>query len=125
MLTAVPCVEAWLQRSFRLRPAWRRHLLQDGVLRGQGRCPRARPRPGPRARPHGITANAIAPGPIDTDIMGGTLTEERKAVMIADLLVDRLGTTDDIASAIDFLLERGSGYITGQTLNVDGGLYMQ
>ncbi|GAB2621727.1 SDR family NAD(P)-dependent oxidoreductase [Pseudactinotalea suaedae] len=74
--------------------------------------------------PHGITVNAIAPGPIDTDIMGGTLTEERKAIMAADLLVGRVGTVDDIAAAITFLLGEESGYITGHTLNVDGGMYM-
>lgn len=74
--------------------------------------------------PHGITVNAIAPGPIDTDIMGGTLSEERKAALVADLLVDRVGTTADIAAAISFLLGAESGYITGQTLNVDGGLYL-
>jgi NAD(P)-dependent dehydrogenase (short-subunit alcohol dehydrogenase family) len=74
--------------------------------------------------PHGITVNAIAPGPIDTDIMGGALSEERKAELVADLLVNRVGTADDIAAAISFLVAPESGYITGQTLNVDGGLYM-
>jgi 2-hydroxycyclohexanecarboxyl-CoA dehydrogenase len=74
--------------------------------------------------PHGVTANAIAPGPIDTDIMGGTLSEERKAELVAELLTDRVGTPDDIASAIAFLLAEESGYITGHTLNVDGGMYM-
>jgi 2-hydroxycyclohexanecarboxyl-CoA dehydrogenase len=75
--------------------------------------------------PYGITVNAIAPGPIDTDIMGGTLTAERKQAMVATLLVDRVGTTDDIAAAIRFLLDEESGYITGQTINVNGGLYLQ
>jgi 2-hydroxycyclohexanecarboxyl-CoA dehydrogenase len=74
--------------------------------------------------PYGITVNVIAPGPIDTDIMGGTLTEERKAELVADLVVNRVGTTDDIAAAISFLVGAESGYISGQTLNVDGGLYM-
>lgn len=74
--------------------------------------------------PYDVTVNAIAPGPIDTDIMGGTLTDERKAAMAADLLVNRVGTVDDIASAIEFLVSPRSGFITGQTLNVDGGLYM-
>jgi NAD(P)-dependent dehydrogenase (short-subunit alcohol dehydrogenase family) len=74
--------------------------------------------------PLGITANTIAPGPIDTDIMGGTLTDERRTELAADLLVGRIGTTDDIAAAIAFLLADSSGFITGQTLNVDGGLYM-
>jgi len=74
--------------------------------------------------PHGVTVNAIAPGPIDTDIMGGALSDERKAELVADLVVDRVGTVDDIAAAISFLMSPESGYITGQTLNVDGGLYM-
>jgi 2-hydroxycyclohexanecarboxyl-CoA dehydrogenase len=74
--------------------------------------------------PHGVTVNAIAPGPIDTDIMGGTLTEERKTTMAADGVLDRIGTVDDIAAAVEFLLGPDTGFITGQTLNVDGGLYM-
>ncbi len=71
-----------------------------------------------------VTVNAIAPGPIDTDIMDGPLTAERKATLVADLLVTRVGTTDDVACATRFLLSEEAGYITGQTLNVDGGLYM-
>ncbi|WIE55629.1 SDR family NAD(P)-dependent oxidoreductase [Curtobacterium sp. MCBD17_003] len=74
--------------------------------------------------PLGVTANAIAPGPIDTDIMGGTLTEERKAEMAADLLVGRIGTVDDVAVAVEFLLREDTGFITGHTLDVNGGLYM-
>ena len=74
--------------------------------------------------PYDITVNAISPGPIDTDIMGGTLTDERKAAMAADLVVNRVGTPRDIAAAIAFLLSEDTGYISGQTLNVDGGLYM-
>jgi 2-hydroxycyclohexanecarboxyl-CoA dehydrogenase len=74
--------------------------------------------------PYGITANAIAPGPIDTDIMGGTLSDDRKAELVADLVVNRVGTTADIAAAISFLVSAESGYISGHTLNVDGGLYM-
>lgn len=73
---------------------------------------------------YGITVNAISPGPIDTDIMGGTLTEERKAAMAQDLLTSRIGSPRDIAAAIHFLISDDAGYITGQTLNVDGGLYM-
>ncbi len=74
--------------------------------------------------PHGITANAVSPGPIDTDIMGGTLSEERKRELAADLVVGRIGTPSDVAAAIAFLLSDESGFISGQTLNVDGGLYM-
>jgi len=71
-----------------------------------------------------ITVNAISPGPIDTDIMGGTLSEERKDELTKDLVVNRVGSTRDIAAAIAFLVSEDSGYISGQTLNVDGGLYM-
>ena len=74
--------------------------------------------------PYDITVNAISPGPIDTDIMGGTLSPERKAELVADLVVNRVGTVRDIAAAIGFLISEDAGYISGQTLNVDGGLYM-
>nr|WP_238590164.1 SDR family oxidoreductase [Pseudonocardia sp. AL041005-10] len=74
--------------------------------------------------PHGITANVIAPGPIDTDIMGGTLSPERKAAMAADGVVSRIGTPHDVAAAAAYLIGPDSGFVTGQTLNVDGGLYM-
>ncbi|MFJ7750851.1 SDR family NAD(P)-dependent oxidoreductase [Arthrobacter sp. NPDC097144] len=71
-----------------------------------------------------ITVNAISPGPIDTDIMGGTLSEERKEELTRDLVVNRIGSPRDIAAAIAFLISEDAGYISGQTLNVDGGLYM-
>lgn len=74
--------------------------------------------------PFNVTVNAISPGPIDTDIMGGTLSEERKEEMVKDLVVNRVGTPRDIAAAISFLIGEDTGYISGQTLNVDGGLYM-
>ncbi|GHG51444.1 3-oxoacyl-ACP reductase [Sinomonas cellulolyticus] len=73
----------------------------------------------------GITVNVVAPGPIDTDIMGGTLTEERKEKMAADGVLPRIGTPRDIAAAIAYLISEDAGYVTGQTLNVNGGLYMQ
>lgn len=74
--------------------------------------------------PYGVTVNAISPGPIDTDIMGGTLTEERKSELAADLLVTRIGSTHDVAAAISYLVGEDASFVTGQTLNVDGGLYM-
>ena len=73
---------------------------------------------------NGVTVNAISPGPIDTDIMGGTLTDERKTALAADGVLPRIGTPRDIAAAIAYLISEDAGFVTGQTLNVDGGLYM-
>ena len=72
----------------------------------------------------GITVNVISPGPIDTDIMGGALTEDRKEAMAADGVLSRIGTPRDIAAAIAYLISEDAGFVTGQTLNVGGGLYM-
>jgi 2-hydroxycyclohexanecarboxyl-CoA dehydrogenase len=71
---------------------------------------------------HGITVNAVSPGPIDTDIMGGQLSEQRKTELVRDLVVDRVGTVEDVAAVIEFLLGPDTGYITGATYNVNGGL---
>ncbi|MGV9800702.1 SDR family NAD(P)-dependent oxidoreductase [Mycobacterium sp. NPDC003449] len=70
----------------------------------------------------GVTVNVVSPGPIDTDIMGGALTEERKAEMIGGLLVDRVGSPRDIAATIEFLLSEDAGFITAAVYNVNGGL---
>jgi len=71
---------------------------------------------------HNITVNAVAPGPIDTDIMGGTLSDERKSAMAADILMGRVGTRDDVAALIAFLLSSDAGYITAATYDINGGL---
>ena len=72
--------------------------------------------------PHNITVNSVAPGPIDTEIMGGTLTEERKAAMSADIPLGRVGTVDDVAALLTFLMSEDAGYITAATYDVNGGL---
>ncbi|GAB3609300.1 MULTISPECIES: SDR family NAD(P)-dependent oxidoreductase [Humibacter] len=73
---------------------------------------------------YGVTVNAIAPGPINTDIMGGPLTEERKARMATDGVLNRIGEPLDVAAAVSYLISEDAGFVTGHTLNVDGGLYM-
>ncbi len=74
--------------------------------------------------PHGITVNVIAPGPVDTEIMGGKLTDERKADMSAGIPVGRVGQPVDIAATINFLLSESAGYLNGSTVQVDGGKHM-
>ncbi len=73
--------------------------------------------------PFGVCANSISPGPVDTDIMGGTLDEERRNAMAADTVLGRISTTDDVAAATGFLLSEEAGHITGQTLSINGGLH--
>jgi 3-oxoacyl-[acyl-carrier protein] reductase len=70
-----------------------------------------------------ITVNAIAPGFIVTD-MTDELNEEVKEAMLSQIPLSRFGKADDIANAVCFLASENSGYITGQTLQVDGGMVM-
>jgi 3-oxoacyl-[acyl-carrier protein] reductase len=69
----------------------------------------------------GITANAIAPGFIDTE-MTQKLSEEQRQEIISRIPSGRLGSPEDVASAICFLASEEAGYITGQVLTVDGGI---
>ncbi|WP_419877073.1 3-oxoacyl-[acyl-carrier-protein] reductase [Brevibacillus centrosporus] len=71
----------------------------------------------------GITVNAVAPGFIDTE-MTSVLSEDVKASMMGQIPLGRLGQTDDIASVVLFLASDAANYMTGQTLHVDGGMYM-
>lgn len=71
----------------------------------------------------GITVNAIAPGFIETD-MTRDLKEDTRSAMLEQIPLQRLGAVDDIAAAAAFLVSPGAAYITGETLNVNGGLYM-
>ena len=72
----------------------------------------------------GITVNCVAPGFIDTD-MTKTLPEEQQAALKTQIPLGRLGSPDDIAHAVAFLASPQAGYITGTTLHVNGGMYMQ
>ncbi len=71
----------------------------------------------------GITVNVVAPGFIDTD-MTKALGEEARKALLERVPAQRLGAAEDIAAAVAFLASREAGYITGNTLHVNGGLYM-
>jgi len=70
-----------------------------------------------------ITVNTVAPGFITTD-MTNALSEEQRNAIFARIPMQKLGTVDDIAAAVLFLASKEAGYITGQTLHVNGGMYM-
>jgi 3-oxoacyl-[acyl-carrier protein] reductase len=70
-----------------------------------------------------ITVNAVAPGFIDTD-MTRVLPEAQRTALIAQIPAGRLGSAADIAAAVAFLASPAAGYITGQTLSVNGGMLM-
>jgi len=70
-----------------------------------------------------ITVNAIAPGFIDTD-MTRELSEDNKALMLQQIPLGRLGQAEEIAALVAFLVGEQAGYITGETIHVNGGMYM-
>jgi 3-oxoacyl-[acyl-carrier protein] reductase len=71
----------------------------------------------------GITVNVVAPGFIDTD-MTRALPEESKQALLGQIALGRLGEAQDIAKAVAFLASPAAAYITGETLHVNGGMYM-
>jgi 3-oxoacyl-[acyl-carrier protein] reductase len=71
----------------------------------------------------GITVNTVAPGYIATDMTEALPAEQREA-LIGNIALGRLGTAQDVAAAVLFLASEGAGYITGETLHVNGGMYM-
>jgi 3-oxoacyl-[acyl-carrier protein] reductase len=70
-----------------------------------------------------ITVNAVAPGFIDTD-MTRALPEEQRNALVSGIALARLGQPEEIASVVQFLCSDGAAYITGETIHVNGGLYM-
>ncbi|HWR96778.1 MAG TPA: 3-oxoacyl-ACP reductase FabG [Arenimonas sp.] len=72
----------------------------------------------------GITVNVVAPGFIQTD-MTDSLPEEAKNALMQQIALGRFGTPADIAEAVAFLASPAAAYITGETLNVNGGMHMQ
>ncbi len=71
----------------------------------------------------GITVNAVAPGFIDTD-MTRSLNDDQRGTLLAQIPLAKLGSPEDIAAAVGFLCSPAAAYITGETLHVNGGMYM-
>lgn len=71
----------------------------------------------------GVTVNAIAPGFIDTDMTRG-LPDEQKQSLLQQIPLQRLGLVEEIAAAVVFLASPQAAYITGHTLHINGGMYM-
>ena len=70
-----------------------------------------------------ITVNTVAPGFIDTD-MTRALSEDQRAQLVREIPLGRMGEAEDIAATVVFLASSAAGYISGQTLHVNGGMYM-
>ncbi|MCL4125129.1 UNVERIFIED_CONTAM: hypothetical protein GTU68_004880 [Idotea baltica] len=71
----------------------------------------------------GITVNTVAPGFIDTDMTSG-LADEHKAALLEQVPVKRLGMPEEIAGAVSYLASDDAAYVTGETIHVNGGMYM-
>ncbi|GHD45208.1 3-oxoacyl-[acyl-carrier-protein] reductase [Marinobacter persicus] len=71
----------------------------------------------------GITANCVAPGFIDTD-MTKKLDEKQRDAMLENIPAGRLGEPEEVASVVAFLASAGAAYVTGETIHVNGGMYM-
>jgi 3-oxoacyl-[acyl-carrier protein] reductase len=71
----------------------------------------------------GITVNVVAPGFIDTD-MTKSLTDDQKEAIFKDIPANRLGDPREIAATVGFLVSNEAAYITGETIHVNGGMYM-
>ena len=71
----------------------------------------------------GVTVNVVAPGFIQTD-MTGDLNDKQQAAILAQVPAGRMGTPDEIAAAVSFLVSDKASFITGETIHVNGGMYM-
>lgn len=71
----------------------------------------------------GITVNVVSPGFIDTD-MTKVLTDDQKTAIMKDIPSERLGKPEEIAATVAFLASDGAAYITGETIHVNGGMFM-
>ena len=71
----------------------------------------------------GVTVNCVAPGSIATD-MTDALNDAQKQALLAQIPLGRLGSADDVAEAVVFLASSAAAYITGQVIEVNGGMRM-
>ena len=74
--------------------------------------------------PLGVTCNALAPGLIATDITAGKLAPERLAQILAGVPLQRQGTVGEVAAMIVYLCSEDAGYVTGATLDINGGMHI-
>jgi 3-oxoacyl-[acyl-carrier protein] reductase len=72
----------------------------------------------------GVTVNAVSPGYIETDMTANELPPERRAQLLKDIPLGRVGKPEDVAAAVAFLAGPSAAYVTGQVLRVNGGLLM-
>jgi 3-oxoacyl-[acyl-carrier protein] reductase len=72
----------------------------------------------------GVTVNAVSPGYIETDMTANDLPAERRAQLLKDIPLGRVGKPEDVAAAVAYLAGPAAAYVTGQVLRVNGGLFM-
>jgi 3-oxoacyl-[acyl-carrier protein] reductase len=77
------------------------------------------------AAPAGMTVNSIAPGPVETPLFRSVNPAGNDGPMIASVPLGRIGTPEEIAAAVRFLVSEAAGYITGSVIDVNGGSRMQ